>query len=202
VFAGVGGEVEEHRELRLEDWLVDPLAVTKPPLDVLPLDRHQRSVRPEEQHGLAAGGLALAEQKRRSVDAVDWPVGWHLVRCPGEGRERLVPVVCRERLLGNDAGRDFPRPADDRRDPHRALGGRSEERARGTGFVGAVAVPHHSSKPWSVGSRPSVSPQCHLPHSEVAYPASESRFAIVYSHGVRPLLPWPGTTVYVPLPTD
>ena len=28
--------------------------------------------------------------------------------------------------------------------------------------------PHHSSKPWSVGSRPSVSPRCYLPHSDVA----------------------------------
>jgi len=54
-----------------------------------------------------------------------------------------------------------------------------------------------------VGSRPSVSPQCHLPNSDVAYPASESSSAIVYSHGASPEAPSPGSgTLNVPDRTD
>ncbi|MDT2005589.1 sulfatase-like hydrolase/transferase [Rhodococcus opacus] len=60
---------------------------------------------------------------------------------------------------------------------------------------------HHtaSSNPKSTGLRCSGSlPRCHLPHIPVAYPASESAWAIVTSHRVIPSGPPVRGTVWVP----
>jgi hypothetical protein len=49
-------------------------------------------------------------------------------------------------------------------------------------------MPYHSSKPWSVGSRPSLSPTCHLPKAPVASPASENSSPRVYFPGGEPVV--------------
>src|SRR5579872_647473 len=124
---GVATQVKDHRKLRSDDRLFDALAVPKPYFDVVPLDRHQRPIWPEEQQGLTASGLTLAEQKLGGVDAVHWPIGGNLIRSPCEGRESLVPVVGGEDLLRNHTRRHFARPADYRWNPHRALRGRGKK---------------------------------------------------------------------------
>ena len=56
-----------------------------------------------------------------------------------------------------------------------------------------------SSKPKSTGLRVSGSlPRCHLPHIPVAYPASDSAWAIVTSQRVIPSGPPPSATAAVP----
>jgi hypothetical protein len=93
-----------------------------------PLDRHQRTIRTEEQDALLAAGQALPGQEFRGVDPVNRPVGWHFVRCPCQRRESRVPVVGRQHLLGDHPGWHRPQPADHRRNPHRSFPRRRPER--------------------------------------------------------------------------
>jgi hypothetical protein len=72
-----------------------------------PLRSPALAVRPEEQHRLATGLLAVSEQELRGVNAIQRTVDRHPVRDACEGGEGLVPVVRGEHLVGHDADRDI-----------------------------------------------------------------------------------------------
>jgi len=74
--AGVAAKVIDHRKLRRYDWLVETLAIAKPDFDVVRLDRHERTVRPEEKNAVATGGLSLALEASTSGPGTGRACSW------------------------------------------------------------------------------------------------------------------------------
>ena len=65
--------------------------------------------------------------RTRSVNAVDGSIPGHQFRGTHHPRERGQPIHRGKHLIGNDAGRDLPRPTDHRRRPHASLKRRVHE---------------------------------------------------------------------------
>src|SRR5262245_56427547 len=76
-FTGISDEVEHHGQLDVCDGFIDGVGLAENNLEVLPLHRHQLTVKTEIQDGIPAGGVLLAQQIVGGVDTIDGAVGGH-----------------------------------------------------------------------------------------------------------------------------